>query len=355
MKALDRFLFKGFLHNFLVILVVLFGIITISEAFVHTDKLEEEGFTFLVLVEYLALRAPATLVRVAPFSVLLATLVYLGDLAKNAELTALRAGGVSFARIARPLLVGGVLVGVAVFGLNERVVGPLDQFAQNLLHERTATPPSGRWMPEGGVWFRDGRFVVSATQVARSGRELRGVNLFRVDAEGLLVEVLSSESLVFREGAWHLAGAAQVSLSDLAISQLPKQELALRARPEMLADLGRSPEGMGLVRLWGYVENLQRQGRPTDALAFTLWQKITLPLSCAVMVLVAAPFVSLTPRSGGRVGRLLAGIGVGMAFHFSNVLAEQLTVAGGLPPMWAAWLPVLLFTALGGLLFWRMR
>ncbi|MFB6260550.1 MAG: LptF/LptG family permease, partial [Thiohalorhabdaceae bacterium] len=90
-------------------------------------------------------------------------------------------------------------------------------------------------------------------------------------------------------------------------------------------------------------------------LAFTLWQKITLPLACVVMVIVAAPFVSSTPRSGNRVGRLLGGIGLGMAFHASNVLVEQLSTAGGLPPVIAAWLPLAVFTALGGLMLARWR
>jgi len=37
------------------------------------------------------------------------------------------------------------------------------------------------------------------------------------------------------------------------------------------------------------------------------------------------------------------------------VLVEQVSVAGVLPPVLAAWLPVAGFTALGGLLLFRMR
>jgi lipopolysaccharide export system permease protein len=205
------------------------------------------------------------------------------------------------------------------------------------------------------VWFRDGQYVVSAGQVGPSGRKLTDVQLFKVNDQGLLVEVLSGRIMVFREGVWRLVEPTRVNMSDLALAPIPSQKLPLGFGPSVMADLGRSPEGMGLVRLWNYVESLRQQGRPADSLAFALWHRITLPLTCVVMVLVAAPFVSLTPRTGGRVGRLLAGIGVGMAFHFSNVLVERLTIAGGLPPIMAAWLPVAGFTALGGLLFWRMR
>jgi len=354
LKTVDRFLARGFFYNFLVMLAILCGIVLISEALLHTDKLEQENFGLLVLGQFLVLRLPGFLTELAPFAVLLATLVFLGDLSRHAELTALRAGGVSLGRIARPLLLGGVAVAAASFGLNERVVGPMDQLAQGLMQEVDGEAPSSRWLEGGGVWFRDGPYVVSAARVARSGRELSGVHLYRLGENGLLKEILSSPRLEFRRGGWHLGRGIRTEVADLTIVDFPQRQLALQARPEVMAEIGRSPERMGFMRLWEYVDQVERQGQPTGYLSFTLWQKITLPLACAVMVLVATPFVSLNPRGGGRVGRLVAGIGVGFAFHASNVLVEQLSVAGGLPPAMAAWLPLAVFSALGGLLLMRM-
>jgi lipopolysaccharide export system permease protein len=291
----------------------------------------------------------------APFGVLLGTLVLLGELARHAELTALRAGGLSLARIARPLLLGGLVMAALTFVMEDRVAGRLDHLSERLLQDKLGGGQSGQWLGEGGLWFRDGAYVVTAGRVARSGREMSAVSLYRVGPEGLLREVLVGERLVYRDGGWHLPAGRSAGVADLGVATADGRRLPLQVRPEVMADLGASPERMGVVRLWRYVEQLRRQGQPAEYLAFTLWQKITLPLSCAVMVLVAAPFVSLTPRSGGRVGRLLGGIGVGMAFHASNVLVEQLSVAGGLPPAVAAWLPVAGFTLLGGLLLARMR
>lgn len=355
MKTLDRFLLRGFFAKTGLMLFLLTGIYLLSEALQYSRDLGQEDFDLVMLGQVLALSTPGILAEMAPFGVLLGTLVLLGELSRNAELTALRAGGISLARIARPLLLGGAIAAAATFAVDDRVAGRLELVGERLLNEGGGNGGSGQWLGRGGVWLRDGPYVVSAAQVSRSGDELSGVTVYQVDGEGLLEEVATAEGLIFRQGNWRLKGGARIGIARLDSREQRDVELPLQARPEVMAELGSSPERMGFLQLWGYVDQLRRQGQPTGYLAFTLWQKITLPLACIVMVLVAAPFVSLTPRSGNRVGRLLGGIGLGMAFHASNVLVEQLSVAGGLSPPVAAWLPVVAFTALGGLMLARWR
>ncbi|MEF8792957.1 LPS export ABC transporter permease LptG [Thiohalorhabdus sp.] len=353
MTTVDRFLLRGFLAKTGLMLFLLAGIYLLSEALQYSRRLGQEGFDLLLLLQYLALSTPGILAEMAPFGVLLGTLVLLGELARNAELTALRAGGISLARIARPLLLGGAIASALTFAVEDRVAGRLELVGERLLNERVGDGGSGRWLGRGGIWLRDGPHVVSASRVSRTGDNLSGVTIYRLDDQGLVNQVLTGGSLAFRQGVWRLTKGTQVGIAALNGREQSEAEIPLRARPEVIADLGSSPERMGFVKLWGYVDQLRRQGQPTDYLAFTLWQKVTLPLACVVMVLVAAPFVSLTPRSENRVARLLGGIGLGMLFHASNVLVEQLSVAGGLPPGVAAWLPLVVFTALGGLMLAR--
>lgn len=354
MKTADRFLLQGFLSRTGLMLFLLGGVYVLSEVLNESGNLGEGQFGIVALGQYVGLRLPGILVEMAPFAVLLGTLVFLGDLARHAELTALRAGGMSLPRIVRPLLLGGLLVAGLTYGINDQAAGQLDSLADRFMQEKTKGKQPGRWLSSGGVWFRDGDWVISADRVARSGTELRGVRLFQRDGEGMLREVVEAARLHHANGEWRLDRAQALSTQSLE-AIVPEEPLDLRADPEVLADLGKSPERMSFLRLWGYVEQLRAQGQPVNSLGFTLWQKVTLPLACAVMVLVAAPFVSLNPRGGGRVGRLLIGIGLGLVFHASNVLAGHLTAAGGLPPVAAAWMPIVGFSLLGGVLLLRAR
>lgn len=356
MKIVDRYLLHGFFAKTGLMLFLLTGVYVLSEALKQSRKLGETGIGLADLAQYLALRVPGIVYEMAPFGVLLGTLVLLGELARHAELTAMRAGGLSLARIAAPLVLGGVIVAGLSFVINDRVAGRLDYLGEQALREEGGGGGKrGRWLPSGGIWFRDGSYVVSVDQVRRSGRELRGVRLYRLDQGGLISRVISGQALVFRDGRWHMRKGNAVDLGSLSRETFGVRPLSLRAQPEVMADLGRQPERMTFARLWRYTAQLQRQGQPVGFLVFTLWQKITLPLACAVMVLVAAPFVTLSPRSGGRVGRVMAGIGLGLAFHASNVLAENLSAAGGVPAVAAAWAPLGAFGALGGYLLYRCR
>ncbi|HKJ86985.1 MAG TPA: LptF/LptG family permease, partial [Gammaproteobacteria bacterium] len=305
MKTVDRFLIGGFFARSGLMLFMLTGIYLLSETLNYSGKLGKGGFGAPDLALYLALRVPGIIVEMAPFGVLLGTLVLLGELARYAELTALRAGGVSLPRIARPMLFGGVVIAGIAFVLNDSVAGQLNYMADRFLHEKVDGGHQGRWLPGGGIWFKDGKWVVSARRVARSGTELRGVHLFRRGDGGILREMVEAKRMVYAGGNWRLRHVEGISTKDL----LPRQEgdlvVPFRIRPTVLADLGKSPERMPFAQLWTYVGQLKAQGQPVRDLTFSLWQKVTMPLACIVMVMVAAPFVTLNSRGGGRVGRLL--------------------------------------------------
>ena len=112
---------------------------------------------------------------------------------------------------------------------------------------------------------------------------------------------------------------------------------------------------MSTLRLWRYVAELEAQGQPVGGLKFLLWQKMSVPLACVVMVLVAVPFTNLAPRAGSGAGRILLGVALGMGFHAANKLAGNLSGAGAVTPWMAAWAPMTVFTLLGVGLLFRMR
>ncbi len=339
-------------------LFLLAGIYVLSEVFKQSRQLSQSEVGLIELGQYLALRVPGILHEMAPFGVLLGVLLLLGELARHGELIALRAGGLSLIRLACPLLLGGLIVAALSFVTHDRVAIRLDYLSEQLLEVETGESEAGRsgqWLPSGGAWFRDGAFMISVDQIRNTGRDLRGATLYRLGADGLITAIIRAKTLVFRKGQWLVRKGYQVKLESLKREVFRERALPLKARPEVMADLGRSPERMTFLRLWRYAEELRHQGQPVGYLEFMLWQKLTLPLACVVMALVAAPFVTLSPRAGGRVGRILAGIGLGLAFHASNALVENLSVAGSIPPGIAAWAPLIGFGGIGGYLLYRVR
>ncbi len=117
-------------------------------------------------------------VQIAPFAVLLATLVGLGVLSKNAEDTAFKASGVSLLRLALPVFVAAGLFALLAFAVGEYVL-PLAEQRQarfrNVIYGRPPdygirTSAERNWYlaRDGSIWFRE-ESLPSRERPARRG------------------------------------------------------------------------------------------------------------------------------------------------------------------------------------------
>lgn len=97
--------------------------------------ISESDVGFGVVLEYLACRLPQVLVFTFPMATLMACLLAFGRLSGEAELTALRASGISFFRIAMPALV--FFFGLSCFSywMNDQVVPQKMKRAYEILFE----------------------------------------------------------------------------------------------------------------------------------------------------------------------------------------------------------------------------
>ena len=101
---------RAFLGPFAVTLPVALFILDMQFLWVYADDLMGKGLDLWVVFK-LMMFASARLVNLAlPLAVLVASIMALGNLAERSELTAMKAAGMSFARILRPLMVCMVLL-----------------------------------------------------------------------------------------------------------------------------------------------------------------------------------------------------------------------------------------------------
>ncbi len=77
-----------------------------------------------------------------------------------------------------------------------------------------------------------------------------------------------------------------------------------------------------------------------------------MPLSSAVMVFLAVPFIFGPLRSSPVGARILAGTLVGIGFHLFNQTFQHIGLVFGVLPWLAASLPTILFAAFG---IWMLR
>jgi lipopolysaccharide export system permease protein len=292
---------------------------------------------------------------------LIATVFTVNTMTRHSELTAAKAGGMSFFRVLAVLPVLGVFLTLAGLALTEIVpVGMvrskdvLGQGRPQFSDMRHEFVYSG---PEGHV-FTVRRLMVGGEDAAPT---LGGVTIERTGPDGRPTEHISARGGRYdaAAGGWTLEDGFYRAFSgdDGGERSFRFRQMRLAAfteTPEQLLARSKDPEEMRYAELSEFIETLERSGGRPLKLMVERAQKISIPVATFIIILFGAPLANSSPRSGPAYG-----IGVSLGITVVYMMMFRLTGAAGtsgmMDPMHAAWIPnvAVLFAAL--VLLFRVR
>ncbi len=122
MKKLDQFILKSFVGPFFAILGIVTFILVMQFLWLYIDELVGKGLEFKVILEFLMWGSCQTLPLAIPLATLLSSMMTLGDMGEKFELTAIKASGISLARVLAPMTGVCLLVCVAAYFVGDRLV-----------------------------------------------------------------------------------------------------------------------------------------------------------------------------------------------------------------------------------------
>jgi lipopolysaccharide export system permease protein len=348
---LDRHIGRSLLVATLLVTGVLLALFVFISV---VDVLPDYGkgtFGVYELLRYVVLSQPRKLYEAFPVAVLVGTLLGLSTLAINAELTAMRAAGVSRARIVMSAMKTGLLLMLLAVAMGEYVVPTVETQAQTGRARALAT---GFQQKGSGLWLRDGTRFVSLGEVLPDLSLLR-IAIYEFGPDRRLLRLTSADRAVYDDGRWRLEGVHRTRLGEdrVEAETASEERWVARLTPEVVAVYTVKPEALSIAQLSAYIRHLEANGQETGRYRLTMWQKILMPLATMIMVLLATPFVFREARSGGLAQRVFAGVMIGLAFVVLHRSAGYLGVIYGVPPILGAALPLVLFLALAGVLLRR--
>ena len=122
MKKLDQFILKSFVGPFFAILAIVTFILVMQFLWLYIDELVGKGLEFKVILEFLMWGSVQTLPLAIPLATLLSSMMTLGDMGEKFELTAMKASGISLARVLVPMAIVGCIISVVAFYVGDRMV-----------------------------------------------------------------------------------------------------------------------------------------------------------------------------------------------------------------------------------------
>lgn len=353
MNRLDRYLIGNVISGALLALSIILALLLVFEYLDEVDDIGRGDYSALTALLYVLLKLPHRIYQSFSMATLIGSLMGLGALAANSELTAMRAAGVSIGRMAAAVMAAGLLLGAVALALGEWAAPPAERWAQELrsiaIHDRVTAR-------DRGFWARDGERFVEVKQ-AISQDYLVGVRLYELDQAGRPAWVLHADSAQHTDNHWVLDAPVMTLFDDagVRIEQAPDWHWETDLQPTLLDVVVVDPETLPIKDLLDYLAYLRRNGLETDQYRLALWTKIAAPLATIAMLLLTVPLVFGSARSSGAGQRIFLGVLIGLAFVLLNRLLTRAGIVYGLPPPLSALLPTMLIMAVGLIGILRMR
>ncbi len=357
MILLHRHVLRSFVRPFIFCCIFFLTMFIVVDLLNQLDEFLVTGTDVRVIGLYYAAMIPVILSQILPAAVLLAALYALGILNRNNEITAMKSNGVSGFRILQPVFLAGLVISFALFAMNETITPKATVASSSIkygLIKKKSTNINERSIQNVAL-LTDRHRMVYARELMVGTRSMYDVIILEHRSDMTLKRKTTARSGVYLNGQWVLYDVLEYDVDEHGnVTDRPRtlerKELDLKEGPEAFMTQYAQPEHMSYWDLRRYIKGTRITGyRASNRLLVELYEKISSPFVCLVMLLVSAP-LALISRRGGAMLSIGVGLLVIVIFYSFAAVSSALGKGGILPPFVAAWLPNAAFTLIGAYL-----
>ena len=366
MKILGRYILREYLIPLGYCLGGFVAIYVLFELFGSLSRILDAKLPFAIAVGYFGSYIAPFFQYLAPAALMLAALYTMWNFCRHSELVAMRASGVSFSAIVRPILLVAILMACAVACVNEFAVPRYAQWAKRLRNERFELAKLERI---SGIVYRNAKsdrtWTVGSLEKGNA-RHLLGVKVVQdyPNGGGPMTSVMA-ERADYLDGEWWFTNPSvhhfDLTGTEVATPTPELDELKTRVfpsfseRPSDLLMQDREPRYNSVRGKLRYMRtNGDLSERARREWTYDAWAQAASPFACIVITLFALPAGVFSGRQSVFRG-ILGALGLFFAYYGFVVLCWVCAYRGLLPPIPAALLPAVVFLALGFVALRKVR
>jgi lipopolysaccharide export system permease protein len=342
--TLSGYLLKLMGSRILTALLVLVGILQILDLLEVTNDILDRNLGASGIGYYALLRLPRLIEQAAPLAVLAGALFAFGKLAGDSAVTAMRSTGISAYRLTMMAIPAALVVTLVQLAIGMQIAPRTDSRLSDWWQASALKDPSKVVDP---VTFRVGDEIVVAVPRDPDGRSLEKVTIYRRDQAGRLVQRTSAQAAVFENSRWRLIEPRFESLGTASVTegQARSMDWTQNLRPSDVRTLAQGQTSVTPAEASRALAG-GLSVRPRTFYDTQLQRAWAAPVSCLVMLLLAAPAALANFRGGGAT-LIIQCMAAGLLYLVFDGAFTALGENGAVPPMLAAWAAPAMFSALG--------
>jgi len=362
MKLMDKYLLREYLVPVAYCLTAFCMIYVIYDLLDHLSMFIEAGTPLLLVGRYYLFLLAPSIEYLVPASLLLATLYTLWRLARNNELTAMRASGVSLYRIMAPFLVVGLIFSVFTAVMKETLVPQASQWAADFAQNR-GREPDHKKLRNQAYYNTIARRVWEIEEFdLKTPHLLKGVTIKHEREDGSTVEKICAKKAEWLDSQWWFYDAWMQKYHD---NESPDgKPIVLPPVMEMRLLTDKPSDYVNEVKNWEFLSSLEMArylASHTDLSdetiaqrSFDMHSRLAMPWACLIVTLFGIPAGAKSERQS-----TLTGICFAVAVFFGFYALTQIGILLGkrqiVWPWFGAWLSNIVFLAAGVQMVRRMR
>lgn len=273
--------------------------------------------------------------------VLLGTLLSVAGMAKNNELVIIQLASTSAHGLILRLLLPGLLLLPAIYGMGEWVAPEMRQQA-----EITRAIKLDRRLPTlSGEWYQDNQWVINVDFVSPE-RQIRGLTVFELDANNDLASMIYAPEATPIDQGWQLLNGRRIDFAENEVNHSDFQQLDWQPanfNADLLALLAQRTRELTLPQVWRQVMFSQQQRRSDPELTLTFWNRLWFPITYLGMLFLALVFSFGSFRQRTLGDAAFKGVALAIAVQLATETGASLLLVAGLNATYAALVPPLVF------------
>ncbi|MEZ0327897.1 MAG: LptF/LptG family permease [Fimbriimonas sp.] len=348
MKKLDSYVLKEMMVPFLIGTLAVVLMFQANTYIAVAKRLNMENVPLKAVLQFILFSTPTYLNLTLPVGAALGSSLAMSRLARESELTAMRAAGARILRVIAPIAWFGLGVALMHFYMVERIM------------PRATTEANRIGMQIGYLGYAPdvktnamlnlGKFTASFGSVFKRGEELEIQKILLIEQpEPDVTQLITADKARYTEGKWQFENAYFRILhgQDLTTAK-PIGTLVINERI-IPGDIFNPPvsEELSASQLWESIKAGRRLGNDTKRQEVAFHTKFALPVACFIFAFVAPIFAIVFARGGGFVGVLLS-FGLCILYYNAFIISTEILYKFPFVPAWlAAWITNILFALLG--------
>ena len=353
MKLLDKYILKKFLGTFVFVVLILVAVICVIDFTEKNDDFIKHDLSFKTIVfDYYINLIPYYANILSPITVFIATVFVTAKLASHTEIVAILSSGISFKRLLVPYLIGSVIIAVAIFGLIAYVIPNANKKRVNFEVTYIKNPYT---FDSRNIHFKIGpdsyAYMESYNNTANVG--------YRVTLETIentqLKSKLTSDRMAWNEEkqVWHMDSHVLRTFNgeQETITKGGAIDTVINLFPKDFGSTYHLEQTFTLPELNEFIAQKKERGaEDIEIYLIEKYERYSYPFAIIILTVIGV-ILSARKARGGVGFQIAMGFILAFIFIIFVITSRSLAQVGDVPPMIAAWIPSIVFTGIGSLLY----